>query len=315
MKPKNTQNKLPIFLIAITGAVFILARLILDSRFSHSALFYVAIPFTVSILLALVTSPSKKQNAWGAYLRDMRLGTIVLLGTSAFLFEGFLCVLFIIPIYYIVLTLGFLFKLSWERAERKRHKANASVIPLFVAILALEGLAPSTSFERQNSVTQTLIIAATIEELKANMARPIDLPGKRALYLSVFPLPVESKTGSLQAGDIHTLSFVYKRWFVTNIDKGELHLRIDEVGERHVKTSIVKNTSYFSKYLTIQGTEVKFTPLSDGRTTVSLTVHYKRLLDPAWYFDPLQKLAVNQSADYLIRSVICRETCDGSSNQ
>lgn len=308
----NRNEKVTTLIVAIIGAVFILSRLILDSRFSHSAAFYVAVPFTVSMLLALLTKPPTRRSALGDYLREIRFGTIVLLGTSAFLFEGFLCVLFIIPIYYAIITLGFFFKKLWEvRNRRKRGRLNASIIPALVAIMAVEGLSPSTSFERQNSVTQTVVIDAPISVLKANMARPIDLPEQRPLYLSVFPLPVETKAGTLKAGDIHELTFVYKRWFITNIDTGELHLRIDEVGPAHVKTSVVRNTTYFSKYLSIEGTRVQMTELASGQTQVALTVRYNRLLDPAWYFAPLQKLAVDQSADYLIDNVICRELCDG----
>ena len=311
MRLREDSDKLTVLMIAIVGVTFILSRLILDSRFSHSAAFYVAIPFTVSMLISLATKPTTRKGNLGDYLRHMRLATIVMLGTSAFLFEGFICVLFIMPIYYIMISISFTFMWALEKSNRNRNKLNASVIPLIVAVMAVEGLSPSTSFERQNSVTQTMVIDAPIAQLKANMARPMDLPNQRPLYLSVFPLPVETKAGSLQAGDIHALTFVYKRWFITNIDTGEFHLRIDEVGDRHVKTSVVKNTSYFAKYLAIEGTYVAFTELSDGRTEVALTVHYDRLLDPAWYFGPLQNLAVNQSADYLIENIICREICDG----
>lgn len=58
--------------------------------------------------------------------------------------------------------------------------------------------------------------------------------------------------------------------------------------------------------MSIDGTQVDFTPLPDGRTKVALTVHYERALDPAWYFGPMQRFAVEQSAQYLIEQVIAR---------
>ena len=308
---QRREEKFWLIFFAIAGTVFLTTRAILDSPFAHSALFYLAVPFTISMLIGLLTSPPSGQTLGAEYLRELRTGMIFMLGTSAFLFEGFLCVLFVIPIYLIALTAGFLFKTLWLRHKNNRSgRLKASLIPLVVAVMAVEGLSPSTSLERQNSVTQSLVINAPIETLKANMARAIDLPTKRPLYLSIFPLPVDAQAGSLSPGDIHKLSFLYKRWFFTNTHSGEFHLRIDEVGHRHVKTSVVKNTSYFEKYLSIQGTRVTFTERSDGQTEVNLTVNYERKLDPFWYFGPLQTLAVEQSADYLIKNIICRELCD-----
>lgn len=297
---------------AISGIVFLGTRAILDSSFSHSAVFYLAIPFTISMLIGFFTRNPTGKGPWADYLREMRLGMMFLLGTSAFLYEGFLCVLFVIPIYVFVLSVGFIFKLLWMRHENNRRaRMKVSIIPLVVAIMALEGLSPSTSFERQNSVTQSRVIDASIPQLKANMALPITLPKRRSLFLSVFPLPIDAQAGSLSPGDVHKLTFLYKRWFFTNVHRGEFYLRIDAVGPDRVTTSVIENTSYLAKYLTIQGTQVQFTALPDGQTKVDLTVNYERKLDPAWYFSPFQKLAVNQSADYLITHIICRDYCDG----
>jgi hypothetical protein len=47
--------------------------------------------------------------------------------------------------------------------------------------------------------------------------------------------------------------------------------------------------------------------LPGGRTRIALTVKYHRLLDPAWYFGPMQQLAAEQSARYLVDNIIVRE--------
>jgi hypothetical protein len=57
----------------------------------------------------------------------------------------------------------------------------------------------------------------------------------------------------------------------------------------------------------IDGTEVRFSDAGGGRTRVSLTVKYHRLLDPSWYFGPMEQLAARQSARYLIDTVIARK--------
>jgi hypothetical protein len=78
------------------------------------------------------------------------------------------------------------------------------------------------------------------------------------------------------------------------------------VSPRRIRTEIVRNTAYLSHYMRIDGTEVLFDPLPGGRTRVSLTVKYHRLLDPAWYFGPMEQLAAEQSARYLVENIIVR---------
>ena len=85
-------------------------------------------------------------------------------------------------------------------------------------------------------------------------------------------------------------------------------IRIAEVTPQHIRTEITRNTSYLSHYMKIDGTDVQFTPLDDGKTRIGLTVKYHRLLDPSWYFGPMQQLAAEQSARYLVQSIIVRRT-------
>lgn len=284
----------------------------MNSVFANSALLYVGIPFLVSFAIFQLSPTPEGERLGPAYLRHLLVATIIMLATSAVLFEGFICVLFFAPIYFIIVSLTYLFRFWGQKRKAKRYsKLQSAIWPLAVMILAVEGLSPSTTFERESSVTRTVIIDADIAALKANMAAPMRLPQSRHWFLSIFPLPVNVAAGSLNAGDIHTLDFVYKRWFFTNIKHGEFHLKIDTVSENKVTTSVVKNTSYLASYLDVKGTEVDFRPIGPNQTEVALTINYDRKLDPAWYFAPLQNFAIEQSADYLIKSVIARDHDQG----
>ena len=301
------------YLLFTVGIFSFLIRLILDSNFANSAVLYVAIPFLVSFAIFQFTEKPGGGRLWMRYLTHLRDATIIMLATSVILFEGFICVLMFMPIYYAFASIGFL-SMAYPKRDRshQRNKLKASIVPLAIGLLAIEGLSPSTSFERQNQVTRTVVVNASIDELKTNMAAEIELADRRHWFLSIFPLPVDVQAGTLNPGDVHKLDFIYKRWFFTNTDRGELHLRIDEVTENRVSTTVTRNTSYLSKYLKIQGTEVRFTTIGEDQTEVALTIHYERLLDPAWYFGPMQKFAVSQSADYLMDEVIVRGSKHGA---
>lgn len=301
-----------VYLLFTVGVFSFLIRLVLDSNFANSAVLYVAIPFLASFAIFQFTEKPKSGRLWMRYLAHLRDATIIMLATSVVLFEGFICVLMFMPIYYLIVSIGFGAEALFRQSEKgKRNKLKASILPMAIALLAIEGLSPSTSFERQNKVTRSVVVNASIDQLKANMAAEINLSARRHWFLSIFPLPVDIQAGTLNPGDIHKLDFIYKRWFFTNIDRGEFHLRIDEVSDDRVKTSVTRNSSYLAKYLNIQGTEVQFNPISENQTEVALTIHYERLLDPAWYFGPMQKFAVSQSADYLVDQVIVRDLQHG----
>ncbi|WGI21677.1 hypothetical protein [Amylibacter sp. IMCC11727] len=298
--PYNRSQTIRILFIVAIAAVVI--RVILDGRFATSALLYLAVPFAVSVLIHQFIPHEPETTRPRQLFNHLRDATVVMLATSFILFEGFICVLMFMPIYYLSVLIHYAFT-----GHRDPTKLQVLAVPLVVAVLSLEGMFPSTSLPRKAEVTHVAVVDGTIAQLKANMANPIVFQKDRNWFLSIFPLPVSVDAGSLTAGDVHTLDFVYKRWFYTNIHKGTFALEISDVGADFVRTKVVKNTSYLASYVQIDGTEVRFRELDDGQTEVALTIHYHRKLDPAWYFGPMQSYAFDKSAAYLIDTVIARK--------
>lgn len=302
-------------LLFVIGAATLTIRAILDSDFRNSTLLYLIVPFAVSIAIQKLVPRQEpetegyapRSHSFGNHLRD---ATIVFLASSALLFEGFICVLFFMPIYYLIVALAYA---AGALARRKDEdggpgRLGAFGIPILILLLATEGLTEPTTVQRYREATHVAVVEGSIEELMANMAKPIAFPKERHWYLSIFPLPTRVEAGTLNAGDVHRLHFVYKRWFFTNFHEGEMHLRIAEVAPARIRTEIVRDDSYLSHYMKIDGTEVRFRDLGGDRTEVSLTVKYRRLLDPYWYFGPLQQSAAKLSARYLIDTIIARRS-------
>lgn len=303
---------LPLLLVIVASASVI--WVILESGFSTGTLLYIIVPFAISVVLYFLMHQmrdegrAKAKGIWWDYANHMLIATIVFFATSGLLMEGFLCVLMFMPIYYFFVTLGYLF--SWL-ALRKREKDDinmfAYALPVLVMMLASEGLVPSTTVPRDKTATYIMVTDQSVAQLKLNMAAPISFPAERNWFLRLFPIPDEVSAGTLVAGDIHNLHFTYKKWIFGNYQSGEMDIKTTAVEPLHIQTEILRNTSYFSHYAKIHGTDVAFTPLADGQTQVSLTVKYERLLDPAWYFGPMQDYATKQSAKYLVENVIVRE--------
>lgn len=310
LKSLLLEGPKPVWLrfLLIIGFFFLVTRTILDSSFKHTALLYVLIPYCVAVVIYLFMPQPQGRYRWQRFARHMFSAIIVMLATSALLFEGFICVLMFMPIYIFFAILGFAFAPKEFPTKNNTDVFRVSVMPIAIALLSLEGINSAMSMERENSVTRSHIVHLTPAQIHANLAKPIHLDAGRPAFLSLFPLPSHVEAGSLRAGDIHKAHFKYKRWGIdgVNVKTGQTWLKIASVNPLHVKTKVVKDTSYFAHYLTIHGTDIRLRPIDSKTTQISLTIHYRRELDPAWYFGPLQKIAIKQSGDYLIDHVISR---------
>jgi hypothetical protein len=288
----------------LCGTAALGLRTLLDSQFGNGTLVYLVVPFALSMAIYFFVPRSGRETLGARFLNHLRLATILFLATSALLFEGFICVLMFMPIYY--LGVSFAFLVAWIAERSGNNRIRASALPLLFAVLALEGLVPATTFERERTSSFTADSPLSVTQLKTNLARPITFAAERDWFLELFPLPDRVEAGRLGEGDIHRLHFTYRRWLVTNVHQGEMHLRIAKVGAREIETEIVRDDSYLSHYLKVHGTRIRLAPLPGGGTRIRLEVRYRRLLDPAWYFGPLQERATRQSARFFIETIVAR---------
>lgn len=298
----TTRQRFLWMLVILAGAVLVV-RAILDSEFRGSALLYVSVPFGVSVALHAL-APHARETGWGRrYWNHLRDATIVFLGVSVLLMEGFICVLFFLPIYYVGVSVAFGALALLNKGGGARVQ---TALPLLLVGLAfgMEGVVPAATSERAETVVVTRTFDASPDEVWANIAVPPELATERHWFLRVFPLPDRVDAPRIVAGDTHVFGFTYRRWLVTNAHRGEMHVRIDEADGRRLRTTVTRNDSYLAHYLDISGTAFELSDLPGGQTELTLTVRYERKLDPAWYFVPLQRFAIEKSAGYFADTMI-----------
>ena len=296
------QRIIVLALLVIAGLASIAIKLLFRYDFDHSAMMYLAIPYGVAVLITLLRPYREHLKWWEQYISHSLSALVVFLASSVVLFEGFLCVLIFMPIYFFGVTLAFIAHWIAVSRDNRRGKTSATAIPLLIAFLSMEGTSEVTTFDRHNTATARATTALSPAELLQNLATPFDLPASDDWMLGLFPMPHTIEAGSLQVGDIHR----YHRWFVTNTHEGEIELRIDSVSPERVTISFVRDTSYFSSYVELIGSEIRFVTDESGLTHVSLTISYERRLDPAWYFQPVQQHAMETMAAHLIKEVLIR---------
>ena len=303
----DTKKKIKVLgLLWMIALSAIIIRQLMFHNLDSSALLYVGVPFLVANLL-LWFKPVEIGTSWGqVYASHMLSALIIMLCTSVVLFEGFICVLFFMPIYVVIVSVVFF--IGWlsdkQRQKKKNNKIYSNILPLLIVVSSLEGIRPEVSYKRHNEVSTTQIINSGIDEIKQKLSSPIAIDNNENWLLSVFPMPYKIEAGSLNEGDIHEIYFRYNRWFITNTHHGSMSLKLIKVEDQYIETEFVSNTSYISNYLNLKGTQINFRPISDSKTEIRLTVKYDRLLDPAWYFDPLQEYAIKKTSEMLIAEVM-----------
>lgn len=309
MKYSYFQNKPRFYFIVFSIAAASLAvRLLMGYQFHNSALLYVGIPFAIALLLILVRSPSEAVSWKKAYLNKLIDAFIIMLGSSIVLFEGFVCVVMFMPIYLLVILVTFISAAYVHKEKQKgRNSLKVHVLPVLLLLSSFEGVGSQVSLQRYEQVSATRVVKSGIGDIKANLQKPIDLQTSRPWFLHLFPMPYSIESGSLSAGDIHKIHFRYHRWFVTNTHEGTMLLEMTEVGDKRIRTTFLQDTSYFSNYLVLKGTEILLEEIDQRQTRVTLRIDFERKLDPYWYFSPVERYGVAKTAEFLITEVIARE--------
>jgi len=229
---------------------------------------------------------------------------IVLLGTSVFLHEGFLCVLFFIPIYVVIVTMTYIFSALFQYAKSRKGKAYSSIIPALLLMSSVEGVVPEYSFPTRYSVSASELLPYTPEQIKQNLVKPMHIEKSDNALLSLFPMPYRIEAGSLKPGDVHRVYYRYDKWIVANAHEGVVELRVAEVSENDITMDVLEDSSYISNYMDVISTHISMRSIDGQHTQVTLTVTFDRLLSPAWYFGPLESYAVKKMSELLLKEVV-----------
>jgi len=291
-----------LLLIAVSS---IIIRLLMHYEFDQSGLLYIGVPFFIALTLTWLVKPNPDKNWKRQYFNLSITSLIIMLGSSIVLFEGFVCVVMFMPIYFLVVFLVFISKYIGERIRnRKANQLFSHALPLILLLSAFEGTHPELSIERHNTVVVTRIINASVEQIKVGLSSPIDLQKDRAWFLELFPMPYKIRGASLSEGDVHEIYFRYHRWFITNTHEGSMKMKIERVEGNQIQTRFIEDSSYIAKYLKLKSIELKLVPIAKDKTQIEFSISYDRLLDPAWYFEPLQSYGITKSIGFLLDEVV-----------
>ncbi len=298
--PKDTGYKIGpgqwklFFTVLVIGCAGLVYWFLRRGGLEQSAALYTGLPLLLALGLSL-TPPDK--SATGATMKGM---AIALLLAAPLLQEGYICILFASPLFFGVgLIIAAIVDWSRKRRDTKGKLQSAAVVAV-IALMAIEGTTPGTSFPREHEVVVSKLVPAPIEAVRTTLARAPVLGDNKPLFLRIFPYPVALEGEGLSVGDQRRATFVaYKHIFWNRIE-GSAVFAVTEATERKIAFELVSDTSYVAHYLGWKRSEVELTPTDAAHTLVTWRLSFHRKYDPYWYFGTLQKYAVGLVAEELI---------------
>jgi hypothetical protein len=115
-------------------------------------------------------------------------------------------------------------------------------------------------------------------------------------WIRIFPRPLKAWGSGLKVGDMRTITFAGAEGQAP----GDLRVVVTARAPGLVCTQAVSDGSKLTQWASWRTSEVRWRALDAGRTEVTWRITFERQLDPAWYFVPLERVAVHEAAAYMI---------------
>jgi len=284
--PSNQPTSKLIISILALAAISVCWRFLSESSLSGSGLLYIALPTTLAIFLAHLPNPDSHTG------RIMKGITLFLLLTGILLIEGLICILIVSPLFYLIGAIVGSFCEGYRKS--KKNTLNCSMIALLF-LFSFEGINDTLSFNRHEEVTVTQHLKLTPEQARAAIANgpQFDLSELPLFLKAGFPTPQNISGEGITKGAQWSISMTGKN------GQQALTVEVSSASESQIVFHCIQNETKIGDWMNIEKVIWNLSPTPDG-TLVSMTFHYQRLLDPAWYFKPIQRYGISKAGDYFL---------------
>lgn len=283
--------------ILALAAASVAYRLMVLSELQHTSLVFIGIP----TILAMVTLFVQPRTAWGSVQKTVALALCL----SGVVFgEGFICIVMAAPLFFFIAAI--VVKLSPPAAPLgpdgtplERGGTESRLALLLLLPMSLEGVLPRFELPREDVVAVTRELPASIDNVRGALGREMRFDHELPLFFRLgFPTPGATSGEGLAVGDHRTVQFLHG-----GHHPGTLVLRVTRSDADRVVFTAVSDDTYITHWLAWRDAEVRLRALGPTRTEVMWTLRYRRRLDPAWYFKPLERYGVRLAAEYLIATL------------
>ena len=281
-------------LVAALVCASVAYRLMHERNLEHTSLVFIGIPAITA--LALLTIQPRSTS--GTIVKVIAIGLCL----SGVVFgEAVVCMVMASPLFFLVGILGGkLFGRDPERLDENtgvptRWKHGIILLAPFY----LEGVLPHYEMSRDESVTVSRIVPASADAVRASLAAPMRFDAPLPAFLRLgFPVPGRTDGAGLAVGDRRSVELRHG-----GHHPGTLTLAVTSTAPTAVGFTAVSDDSYLTHWLSWRSADVQWLEIAPGRTRVTWTLRYRRRLDPAFYFAPLERYGVSLAAGYLTETL------------
>lgn len=278
-----------LWLCLAAGIASVLYRVLVLGQKEQTALMFIGLPTALAMLITVLP---RSTSATGMIMKGI---TLFLLLLGILLIEGFICILMAAPFFYGV---GFIIGIFADKARVKREfqkRMRVVVLPV-LALMSLEGITGLLSFPRDEVVTVSQEVSLTPAAARERLARgPEFVLSELPPFLKLgFPAPQHIAGGGLEIGDKWLIHFAGGEG-----KPGDLSAEVIESGPSSIRVARLSDTSHIAHWLDWKEAEWAIVPSGMG-SRVTLTMRYRRLLDPAWYFKPIERYGVKKAGEYFL---------------
>lgn len=278
-----------VWLCLAAGIASVLYRMLVLGQKEQSALMFIGLPTALAILIALMP---RSASATGMIMKGI---TLFLLLLGILFIEGFICIMMAAPFFYAV---GFIVGIFADKARVKRefNKRFRLVVLPALLLMSLEGVTGILSFPRDETVQVSREVSLSPTAAREQLSRgpEFDL-AELPMFLKLgFPMPRAIEGGGLEIGDRWRIHFAGGEG-----NPGDLVAEVVESTPKKIRVVRTSDTSHISHWLDWQDADWLIEASGAG-SRVTLTLRYRRLLDPAWYFKPMERHGVRKAGEYFL---------------
>lgn len=286
---RNSRILLSLVVVTVVGSL--LYRFLRVGHLEQSSLMFIGLPTFLAFVLATV--PAGK-SVTGRILKGTTF-FLLLLGILAV--EGVICIAMAAPLFWLV---GIIIGLSCDSYRKRRSKRSQQLrcsVLIVLGVMSLEGVTDWLSFDREESVTRALVTDLSREEVLEAMSRGPELVGitPPAFLTLGFPQVQEIEGGGVDIGSEWRIHFAGGEGL-----PGDLTAELVERDNTSLRYECTGDTSHIAHWLDWKSATWTIEETETGGSTVKLEIEYVRLLDPAWYFKPLERYAVGEAAEFFL---------------
>lgn len=268
----------------------------------YSWVLFVLLPIVLGISIGAM--PKKKYTLWGAIIATIiTLVSLYIPGLS-----GLLCIVMSLPLIVPLIFLGYIIAHLVKRY--KKIKSTDSIPLLLLPLLAFIIAAPAENILKKNKETvievRTEQVFSFTPEQVYDAIKSVDTLDAEKTLLMYFDLPIPTKCvlGKEEIGGLRTCYFDPGNLSNADFGGGTITEKITALERGKIlKMDVIDYNLVGRKWIGFKEAIYHFEKVGTNKCKMTRITTYTSVLTPRVYWEPLEKLGIEQEHEFVFRNL------------